>query len=187
MAARKGLVLSLGFDARGAFDQMVSSFESKIKQMEQAANKANIGDNLGDQFEELKKQLEDAVKRTDEMYDKLDEGKLDSKAFDAYKEKVTSDFAAIQKQIEGLSTALGALSGGKVAKSIVEGFDQVKLEFQELKTLVEDTNSVFNQLAQVTSKYSQNMTTAADASSKALSKIQRNYKRINKQEKSIQI
>ena len=33
MAARKGLVLSLGFDARGAFDEMVTSFGQKIKEM----------------------------------------------------------------------------------------------------------------------------------------------------------
>jgi hypothetical protein len=57
MAARSGLVLKLGFDARGAFDEMCNSFEQKVKEMEKAANNSKLGDQFSKQFENINKQI----------------------------------------------------------------------------------------------------------------------------------
>ena len=128
MAARKGLVLSLGFDARGAFDQMVSSFQGKIKQMEKAANKANIGDNLGDQFEALKKQLDEAKSMINGKKLELDDA---NSLLSKNKEKLDSANTELNKAKELIDEN----------KSLLE---EKKVELDLAKTKIDESKNELN-------------------------------------------
>ena len=179
MASNNGLILSLGFDARGAFDEMVQSFEQKVKEMERAANKAKIGDQFSKQFDELWKKIQETRDHTDQMYEKLQEGgKIDAKGFEAFSQKVTSEFQDIHKQVEDLKTAMASLSDGKLAQGLAESFNNVKTQFDSIQNSIQQFNTTFGSIIQLSNKFGNSMNTVGDTINKNLKQLRKYYKTI---------
>ena len=183
MAARKGLVLSLGFDAQGAFDEMAQSFDAKLAEMKAAAQKAQLGKEFNKQFEDLEKKVEQSANRISKLYDQMQKGKIDTKVFDAFTEKVTSDFNELKLLIDDLYSQMSGGKKNKAGEAFIQSFEGLKTEFKGIQEAVTGINKAFGEVITLSSQFSQNIEGAGASSGKAIKKIREYYDQVRKQEK----